>query len=438
MVLLFAACGLIALTVVAAADQNADSDEVFDSPRLAALAKRLIPGAADKNREIVDEFLNGLQGKGPLVEPSGDDPHASWITFLWRGNERTRRMNVQGGPATGDFAPKMARLAETDLWYRTDRIPNDSRFTYFFQVNRPLRFPPHSEKLPPLSPPLADPLNPHKLSNPDRSLVEMLDAPPQPWITRQPNVAKGTLKEHQLQSNALTDTQPHLDSLRKFWVYTPAGYDSLPDECRLLVMFDGSPNIDPAMPVPVILDNLIAEKKLPPLVAVFVYQTAERDREVGCSEPFGEFIASELVPWVQKHYRVASAPHRTIVGGMSGGGLMAGFCGLRHSDVFGNVLSLSGGFGWWPGSFDEKLDEEPGWLTRQFVTAPPVPVRFFLAAGQFENYFFPYNLLVENRRLRDVLLAKGHDVRYVEFSGRHDPVCWRGPFVEGLIWLTKN
>jgi enterochelin esterase family protein len=123
---------------------------------------------------------------------------------------------------------------------------------------------------------------------------------------------------------------------------------------------------------------------------------------------------------------------------MSGGGLMAGFCGLRHSDVFGNVLSLSGGIGWWPGSFEEKLDEEPGWLTRQFVTAPPVPVRFFLAAGQFENYFFPYNLLVENRRLRDVLLAKGHDVRYVEFSGRHDPVCWRGPFVEGLIWLTKN
>lgn len=439
-VLLFAVGGTFALRnvsgIVLTPAQYADPDQVFDSPRLAALANRLIPGDADGNRAAVDGFLRELQGKGPLIEPTTDDPRTSWITFLWRGDEHTKRMNVQGGPATGDFAPKMTRLADTDLWYRTDRIPNDSRFTYFFQVNRPLRFPPHAERLPPLSPPHADPLNPHKLSGPERSLVELPEAPPQPWNEARPGVAKGSLKERQLQSDVLKDAEPHLESLRKFLVYTPPGYDLLPDKPGLLVMFDGSPKIGPDMPVPVILDNLIAEKRIPPLVAVFIYQTAERDREVGCSEPFGRFVASELVPWVQKHYHVTNDPHRIIVCGASGGGLMAGFCGLRYSGTFGNVLSLSGGFGWWPGSLEEKLDDEPGWLTRQFVNSPAVPVRFFLAAGKFENYFFPYNLLVENRRLRDVLLAKGHDVHYAEFSGRHDPVCWRGPFVDGLIWLT--
>ena len=56
--------------------------------------------------------------------------------------------------------------------------------------------------------------------------------------------------------------------------------------------------------------------------------------------------------------------------------------------------------------------------------------------GRFENWFFPYNLLTENRRFRDVLHAKAYDVEYADFSGGHEPICWRGPFVDGLIALT--
>ena len=192
------------------------------------------------------------------------------------------------------------------------------------------------------------------------------------------------------------------------------------------------------MPIPLILDNLIADGTIPPLVTAFIYQTRERDREVGCSEPFARFVAAELVPWLRQRYPAVSPdPARTVIAGMSGGGLMAAYCGLHHSDVFGNVLSLSGGFGWWPGSLEERMDEEPGWLTRRVVAAPRVPVRFFLAAGTFENWFFPYSLLAENRRMRDVLMAKGYRVDYREFSGGHHPVSWRGPFVEGLTTLTR-
>ena len=78
------------------------------------------------------------------------------------------------------------------------------------------------------------------------------------------------------------------------------------------------------MPVPVILDNLIAEKKIPPLVAVFVYQTRERLRELGCSPSFADFMAKELVPWVRQNYHVSSEPTRVIIGGMSAGGAHGG------------------------------------------------------------------------------------------------------------------
>jgi enterochelin esterase-like enzyme len=410
-----------------------EPEEGFDSPRLAALAKELKAG----DRAALSRFWEELRGKAPLIEPVADDPHSSWVTFAWRGDGQTRRMNVQGGPASGDWANWMKRLGNTDLWYRTDRIPNDSRFSYFFQVNRPLKFPPHDYKLPPLAPPHADPLNPRQASTQDASLVELPDAPPQPWLQRLPGVPEGALGEHQITSEVVRDAKPGFEHERRFLVYTPPNYDPRGPACGLLVLFDGQSYRTPEMPVPGILDHLIAGGKVPPLVAVFVYQTRERESEVSCSEPFADFVATELVPWVRQNYHVSPEPARTTVGGISGGGLMAVFCGFRHSEVFGNVMSLSGGVGWWPGIVEGRMDGEPGALTRRFVAAPRLPVRFYLAAGRFENWHLPYSLLGENHRFRDVLQAKGYSVRYCEFSGGHDRLGWRGPFVEGVSFLTS-
>jgi enterochelin esterase family protein len=410
-----------------------EPEEGFDSPRLAALVKELNAG----NQAALDRFWKELQGKAPLLEPVENNSNRSWITFVWRGDGRTRRVNVQGGPATGDFANWMKRLGDTDLWYRTDQVPNDSRFAYFFQVNRPLKFPPHAEKLPPLAPPHADPLNPRKAASPDASLAELPDAPPQPWLRRRPEVAQGTLYEQKIISQILRDSRPGFDHERRFVVYTPPHYEPQGEPYALLVLFDG-PFGTSDMPVAVILDNLIASGRVRPLVGVFVYQSSERLQELGCSTPFSDFVARELVPWVRAHFRIRPEPTGVTIGGVSAGGRMAAYCGLRHSEVFGNVLSLSGGFEWWPGALEEQMDEEPGWLTRQFVTNPRVPVRFYLGAGCFEHWFFPSSLLTENRRLRDVLQAKGYAVDYREFSGGHHPVSWRGSFVDGLIALANR
>ena len=37
--------------------------------------------------------------------------------------------------------------------------------------------------------------------------------------------------------------------------------------------------------------------------------------------------------------------------------------------------------------------------------------------------------------LRDVLLARGYEAHYAEFSGGHDLVCYRGQLAEGLLAL---
>jgi enterochelin esterase family protein len=79
----------------------------------------------------------------------------------------------------------------------------------------------------------------------------------------------------------------------------------------------------------------------------------------------------------------------------------------------------------------------PGWLSREFAATPNLPIRFFLSAGRFENGY-PVNLLAENRRFRDILLAKGYPVQYREYSSGHATLCWYAPFVDGLIHLTAN
>jgi enterochelin esterase-like enzyme len=421
----------VSMTVLATRRASGAADGTLTPEE--GLAREL---AKPNNDNALAEFWEEINGKMPLVEPAANDPTRSWVTFIWRGDASARTVSMQGGPATGDFAAKLSRLGKTDLWYRTDLVPNDARFTYFFQVNRPLRFPSHSEKLPPIAPPRADPLNPRKLPG-DRSLAELPKAPPEPWLTRVAGAPRGKLSEHTIRSKCLKGAWPDVELQRRFAVYTPPNYDPKGPSQRLLLMFDGNGYAGSDLPVPLILDRLIGEKKIPATVAVFIFQSVERSREVGCSEPFADFVATELVPWVWKNYTISQDPAQVIAGGMSGGGLQAAFCAYRHSKVIGNVLSLSGGFGFWPSSLEERMDEEPGWLTREFVKAPKLPLRFYLAAGSFENWFFPYSMLTENRRIRDVLQAKGYPVAYREFSGGHDPIGWRGPFVEGLIAFSS-
>jgi enterochelin esterase family protein len=388
--------------------------DALESPRLAALASEV----KAENRAAVQQFWEDVKGKIPLVETIPGKDHLRRVTFLWRGGAEAHVLRIHGVVPPELEQKPLSRLADTDVWFVTVRLPVAARFTYGFARA--------GDKIKKGG--VADPLNPLRYER--DSIVELPGAPPQPWIKVQPEVPKGTLKQEKSRSEILKQE-------RAVSIYTPAGYNPQAGAYGLLVLFDGE-EYRSVVPTPTILDNLLASNKINPLVALLIDSGETRDRDLQCSAPFADFLAKELLPWARQRYRFSADPKQTIVGGSSYGGLSAAYCAFRYPEIFGNVLSQSASFGYYPG-WDRDRDRTDsssyGWLTRQFVTTPKLPIRFYVEAGLFETHK-PRGLLAENRRMRDVLEAKGYSIVYSEYAGGHDYLNWRGSLADGLIALA--
>jgi enterochelin esterase family protein len=399
--------------------------ERIDSPRILDVWR----AARGHRSDALDKFWTELKGKAPIVEPYPGDAGDVLVSFVLRSTGPY--VGMIGGP--GFREKPLIHLADSDVWYLTARMPADARFDYAFIVTDgppEYRVPFRKERGP--DPRFAkrqvDPNNP--LVHFGLSRAELPGAAPQPWIAEKPEAARGKLTELKLDSALLKES-------RRVGVYTPPGYDPK-QRYPLVIAFDGEvygliPNA--MIPMPTILDNLIAAKKIPPVVAALVANQGTRERDLPGSDAFSAFVAKELVPRLRADYHAGMTAADTIVTGSSFGGLCSTFTAFHHSDVIGNVLSQSGSYQFIRGSIGADISEfaEGGWLTREIATSPKRPLRFYLDTGRFEAV-----LRDSNRQLRDVLTAKGYPLTYVEFSGGHDYGVWRGTIADGLIALLRK
>ena len=417
-------------------------NDQLSSPRLLALRDRLTSG----DRTALDKFWKEISEQGaPIIEPVAGSDGDMLVTMLWRAREETTNVFVF---RLGDVSKPMARLLDTDLWYKTFRLQKGARFTYQFATNLP--DPKEWRGITPFAGALRnDPLNPFQFAeranefNPYEvtltSAVELPFAEPQVWSIVRPKVPTGRVQRDKFASKLLGNERP-------IWIYTPHGYSAEKKPYALLVLTDGGLYVNTAR-VATTLDNLIAGSLIPPLVAVMV-ENPDRWRELSCNSAYADFLAQEIVPWARANYHATDRPEQTIIGGTSLGGLQAAFVGLKHAEVFGNVLSQSGAFGWKPDG-----EKEWEWLTRQFAASPRLPLRFSFEAGLMEGTWWWRDLMLQqpnapaanlidptrlaaNRNLRDTLQRKGYSVHYTEFNGNHTLFNWRGTLASHLIALV--
>ncbi|PYP80384.1 MAG: enterochelin esterase [Gemmatimonadetes bacterium] len=402
------------------------------SPTIAALRDAASKSAPDAEAQ----FWARVQRDGtPLVEPIPGDTANVLFTFVWHGDSATKHVALVN-TAIASIEPAQAlltRIAGTDVWYRSYVGRADSRFSYELSPNDNLvSFDQVSDWGERSATFHKDPFNRRVHASGfgrEQSVAEGPRARRDEWSDVRPDVAKGRVEQTTIASKLLGNT-------RDVWIYTPAGYDTLARKggLPLLLTFDGGEYVS-SIPVPTMLDNLVATKRIAPMVAVFVASPDEqRNTELNQNEHFAEFLATELVPWVRAKYAIASSPARNVVAGSSMGGLAAAFVANRHPEIFGNVLSQSGAY-----MFAAPGEQTAERMKRDIEAAPKRDIAYYLEAGIYEQGRLDQggvDLLTSNRHLRDVLRAKGYRVTYAEYAGGHDDLSWRSGFPNGLISLV--
>ena len=368
----------------------------------------------------------------PLVE----DLHEAGrllVTFVFRGDPQTRQVAVVAGPA--GFAlqdNQLQRHADSDLWFRSYRVDADTRCFYQLAVNGPQVSPWQSKDLTALTASWhPDPRNPRRYavieeegSRHEVSILELPGAPSMPWSRVDDTVPRGRLERQVLNSAVMQQARPLV-------TYRSNPCFGAPQ--NLLVVLDGVA-FTQTVATPAILDNLIAAGRIPPVFAVFVDTLgAQRNRDLVCDERFAQFLAVELVPWVEQRC-ARFAPARTVLAGASFGGVCSAFAAFRFPERFGNVLSMSGSY-WVNAPGDRRWEELP----RLFEGSERLPLRFHQSVGKLEagNRIFESApcQLASNRRMHEILCARGYPVTYVEYAGGHDFICWEQVLPEGLMAL---
>lgn len=418
------------------------SSDKYSSVIIDSLRKQLAAGA-----QTTDQFWKTARARGtPLVEIDNSDSRFRLVTFLWRGNRNTHHVLVLGSFTTDEYLSRvdpdnlMSNIESTDVWYLTIRLPAGAKFSYQISPNDPLvnEGPRADERFATAQ---VDTLNRRRsVTRPGATIydgvswAELPGTPTSLWTDKHVDVPSGIIERVQVSSTLL-------GSSRDVSIYTPAGYTKASVPCNLVVLFDGNyAAFD--VPTAVTFDNLIAASKLAPTIVLFVASTAKtRAHELLGNEKFGDFVATELVPWVRARYRVTTDPRKVVLGGVSAGGVAAALTAFRFPRIFGNVLSQSGAFDWAPGhaQYSSKSDAltEPNGVAKRYLASPRLAIRFYLEAGVLETDHVGSGgfILEPNRHLRDVLLAKGYAVDYREFVGGHDPINWHGTLADGLVSL---
>lgn len=392
------------------------------SPKIERLYNKLNCGTL-----VLGEFWKEVEKEEtPLIEQVQGQEKVI-LTFLYRGNEEVNNVLIYGGVPGYRYSENiMERLPNTDIWVKSYIVRNDVKFKYNFTLN--YEFDNDYKKIKKNS--IIDLLNPKRVANvkdeenPESlesvySLVELPKVKPEIWTIPNKQAKKGNIKLSRFESKILGNT-------RRIWVYTPSEYDEKASPYNVLVLTDGFDYLN-YLSTDVVLDNLIHEKRIPPTVCILVDSTKNRYEELTCNESFRRFITEEVMPWGYENYNITKEPERTIIGGLSLGGLTASYIALKRWDIFGKVLSQSGSY-WY----------EEQWLTKEFEKEQKLPIRFYLNAGLLEDA--PYDdepvMMEVINNMRDVLLSKGYDVKYENFQSGHDYLCWGETLATGLINLN--
>jgi len=262
-----------------------------------------------------------------------------------------------------------------------------------------------------------------------------------PDSVRNESVPRGTVTQHQwLESQVFPGTKRH------YSIYVPKQYDGS-KPAALMVFQDGHAFQGETgdFRLPVVFDNLIAKGDMPVTIAVMVdpgYKSElpesrgwrprpeNRSFEYDSMTPdYSKFLIDELLPEIDKDYRITKNPELRAICGNSSGGICAFTVAWHRPDSFRKVLSHIGSF----------VDLRGGHNYPPMIRkTEKKPIRVFLQDGEndLDNPFGNWPLA--NQQMAKALAFRDYDYKLVFGQGGHDGKHGGAIFPDSLRWLWRG
>ena len=288
--------------------------------------------------------------------------------------------------------------------------------------------------------------------------------PPLPAeLLQQPGVPTGTLSDRLTLHSQIYDGM-----VSDYWIYVPAQYDSK-KPAAVMVFQDGEGYLNrkgghPALNV---LDNLIAQGKIPVVIAIFTnpgdisaspgtptynfvdayskkwkrtLKDSMRSTEYDTvSDRYDRFLLNELIPEVAKQYSLRTDGYSRAITGSSSGGICSFNAAWQRPGEFSRVIS-------WIGSFtaiqwkEDPANPDGGQdYPEKILREPHHNIRVWIQDGNNDQENPNYGSWpLANIRMANALKLKGYDFQFTFGKGPHSQSEGAAEFADELTWLWRG
>jgi enterochelin esterase-like enzyme len=279
----------------------------------------------------------------------------------------------------------------------------------------------------------------------------------------QPGVPSGAL------SQTIVHTSKIYDGMKsEYWIYVPAQYDAK-TPAALMVFQDGGWYTDrngnnPALNV---IDNLIAQKKIPVMICVFINPGDVTDSPAtptynfvkaygdkwkrtlkdsmrsalydSVSDRYARFLRDEVLADVEARYNIRKDAYSRAITGLSSGGICSFNAAWQQPGQFSRVIS-------WIGSFTSiQWKEDPASpdggqdYPDKVLRETKRNIRVWLQDGAEDMEQERYGSWpLANLRLANALKNKNYDFHFSFGKGTHNSGQGAAEFPEEMIWLWRD